>query len=295
MAKQTVPDLKELFKQAADIAQQVPDAMQAAAFNRAVDLLTGAGTAVDHTPRRQKSRLSTAAAAPKDQQQETGSLTTLLREIDSTQHPGVRSTSDVLARALMVLQIARTEHEVDGLLPSEIARILTEKFRLNAKDSSVRMALGRATNLVNRVQQGKAFVYRIMGPGEDYLAHLGTGEKALKPAAARGGRKTTPRARQGSDEQPRKSKSESDHSPARPKKMSSGKAGPKSIILSLVQEGYFDAPKTAPQILQHVKTKRGFDLGLQQVSLTLLRLVRDSVLERDTNSEGQYEYRRPKA
>lgn len=41
MAKKTVPDLKELFKQAAEIAQQVPESMQEAAFNRALEMLTG--------------------------------------------------------------------------------------------------------------------------------------------------------------------------------------------------------------------------------------------------------------
>jgi len=33
-----VSDLKEIFKQAAEIAQQVPENMQEAAFNRALDL-----------------------------------------------------------------------------------------------------------------------------------------------------------------------------------------------------------------------------------------------------------------
>jgi hypothetical protein len=33
-------DLKEIFKQAAEIAQQVPENMQEAAFNRVLDLLT---------------------------------------------------------------------------------------------------------------------------------------------------------------------------------------------------------------------------------------------------------------
>jgi hypothetical protein len=35
-----VSDLKEIFKQAAEIAQQVPENMKEAAFNRALDLLT---------------------------------------------------------------------------------------------------------------------------------------------------------------------------------------------------------------------------------------------------------------
>ena len=41
MSTKKTPDLKELFKQAAEIAGQVPDNMQEAAFNRALDLLTG--------------------------------------------------------------------------------------------------------------------------------------------------------------------------------------------------------------------------------------------------------------
>lgn len=40
MGKRKDTDLKELFKQAAEIAKQVPDSMQEAAFNRAIDLLT---------------------------------------------------------------------------------------------------------------------------------------------------------------------------------------------------------------------------------------------------------------
>jgi hypothetical protein len=35
-----VEDLKQVFKQAAEIAQQVPENMQEAAFNRALNLLT---------------------------------------------------------------------------------------------------------------------------------------------------------------------------------------------------------------------------------------------------------------
>ena len=41
MVAKAVPDLKEIFKQAADIAQQVPENMQEAAFNRALNVLLG--------------------------------------------------------------------------------------------------------------------------------------------------------------------------------------------------------------------------------------------------------------
>lgn len=174
MVKQTVPDLKELFRQAAEIAQQVPEAMQAAAFNRAVDLLTG--TVADATARRPfrkaSGRGSAKASLGKPPDVDDTTVEALMEQIDSTQHPGVRSSSTVLDRSLMILQIARKEHNIDGLAPSEIARILTDKFRVNTTDAAVRMALGKVTNLVNRVQRGKGFIYRIMGPGEEHLANL---------------------------------------------------------------------------------------------------------------------------
>lgn len=40
MTKKAEPDLKKLFKQAAEIAMQVPESMQDAAFNRALEMLT---------------------------------------------------------------------------------------------------------------------------------------------------------------------------------------------------------------------------------------------------------------
>jgi len=176
MAKQTVPDLKDIFRQAAEIAAQVPESMQEAAFNRALDLLTGeptTETAPTTRPRSPKSKPKSTKSAPSGADAAAaGSAATLIEQIDSTQHPGVRAASKVLDRALMVLQIALSEHEIDGLAPAEIARILTDKFRIGTSDAAVRMALGNATNLVNRVPRGRGFVYRIMGPGDDYLAHL---------------------------------------------------------------------------------------------------------------------------
>ena len=63
MSNRTVPDLKELFKQASEIAQQVPDSMQEAAFNRAIDLLTGSSdvsseTEVKGSKKKRKGKIS---------------------------------------------------------------------------------------------------------------------------------------------------------------------------------------------------------------------------------------------
>jgi len=77
------------------------------------------------------------------------------------------------------------------------------------------------------------------------------------------------------------------------KKQTSRKVGPKAAIVSLVDSGFFATPKTGPEVQTHLKTRRGFDLGTDQIRLAMLRLVRDGALERDENKEGQYEYKRP--
>jgi hypothetical protein len=193
----------------------------------------------------------------------------------------------------MILQIARTDHDVDGLTPGDIAKILTDKFRLSTNDSAVRMALGNATDLVNRVQKGNAFIYRIMGPGEEYLAHLtAPTEKPDTPLPPRKRQRRKARSKASSANPDEQGTGNADQHGRRSKKPAASH-GPKGAIVSLVEVGFFAEPKTGPQVQEYLKTKRGFDLGTDQLRLAMLRLVRDGVLERDENSEGQYEYKRP--
>lgn len=176
MTEKTIPDMKEVFRQAAEIAQQVPESMQVAAFNRALDLLIGTADAVEQSlqpdPGAARRKHKTRQAKTKTKLESP--VATLMSVIDTTQHPAVAAATKVLDRALMVLQIALRNHEIDGLTPPEIAQLLTDKFRLNTSRQAVSMAIGSATTLINRVPRGSGYEYRIMGPGEDYLAHLGS-------------------------------------------------------------------------------------------------------------------------
>jgi hypothetical protein len=185
MVKEAKPDLKELFRQAAAIASQVPENMQEAAFNRALDLLT-----VETPLDRSADPTAQPRKRPKKVPAHTESITQdslagqLLSEIDSTQHPEVKSAAKVLDRSLAVLQIARTHHSVDGLTPADIATILTEKFRIGTTKAAISMALGQATALVNRTPQGQGFLYRIMGPGEEYLTRLNDPESSAETSSS---------------------------------------------------------------------------------------------------------------
>ncbi|MEA3207703.1 MAG: hypothetical protein QOE70_760 [Chthoniobacter sp.] len=298
--KHTVPDFKELFKQASEIAAQVPEAMQAAAFNRAIDLLTGNTPTVLATRESSRSQNSPTKASPTTQGATAAiDVDVLLMELDSTLHPGVGATSKILDRALMILQIAHTEHGVDGLTPPQIARILTDKFRINTKNSAVSMALGGATKLVNRVPQGNGFLYRIMAAGVDYVAHLAGETTPGRPAAAIRAKKRRATGQSNKDSSPT-NPSASDgtgvtvHTETREgrrSKIAGEKPGPKSAIRTLLSEGYFAKPRTGQEVQDFLNRKRGMDIGTAQLRLAMLRLVRDKELDRDENAQGQYEYK----
>ena len=284
MSKQTVPDLKELFKQAAESAAQVPESMQEAAFNRAIDLLTGGGAdSNNESPKAKVTKSRTTKQQRPTPPKDDSPAESLVEAIDSTQHPGVLSAKKVLDRALMVLQISLNEHGVDGLTPAEIATVLTDKFRVSTTSAAVRMALGDATNLVNRLPRGQGFAYRIMGPGEEYLAHLGEDEKPSSPSKAK---------KKSKSRKPAK-KTAASNASTKTKSKTNTTVGPKAAIGSLIDSGFFSQVKTGPEIMTHLKNKRGLNFETDQLRMALLRLVREEKLERDENADGSYEYKKP--
>jgi hypothetical protein len=300
MSKSTVPDLKELFKHAAEIAKQVPESMQVAAFNRAIDLLTEKGS--NKQPADQKQNSDKENKLINKVETANSSIDVLLSAIDSTQHPEVVSASKVIDRALMVLNISLTFHNVDGLTPIAIARILTEKFRVNDTKKAVSMALGRATTLVNRIPDGQGFLYKIMNPGKEYLEHLGAGDGSLKapmPSRKKRNNRTSIKENNSSTTQDsstkkinRKTKKKNGADQQVKKK---NRIGPKAAILNLIETGFFDKGKTGPEVQAYLKVKRGFNIGIAQLRLAMLRLLHDGTLVRDDNAEGHYEYTKPKA
>ncbi len=311
MAKRPNSDLEGIFKQASEIALRVPEHLQEAAFNKAIDLLTKGAfpdepsessvKSPEQSSRRRKTRRSrptTSSLASDDVP-----VDVLLRDIDSTQYPEISASKNVLEKSLRVLQLAHRDHEIDGLSPRDIAKILTDKFRIRTGDAAVRMALGKVSNLVDRVPQGKGFVYRIMAPGEEHLSRLESEEDV--PTTTRP--KTTNKGRRRTKAAPTKGESGTSQSgegarrPAenrkadkkKPRKASS--AGPKGAVMSLIEAGFFTEGRTGPDVQAHLRKKRGLSFDIDQLRVALLRLVRDEKLERDENAEGQYEYRAAKA
>lgn len=286
MSNSTIPDMKEIFRQAAEIAALVPENMQVAAFNRALDMLTGASVITQPAT---ASGLTTPSAPAADSQRarlaayKASNVDDLIAAIDTTQHPAVASAAKALDRSLMVLQIALRSHELDGMTPPEIARVLTEKFRLNTSADAVTMALGSATTLVNRISRGRAYEYKIMGPGEEYLKHLGTNDGGAKVSFKPSSRPTK-KARKKSEKIGSHSKPEKS---AKPK---SGRVGPKQMLEKLIAEGYFSMPRDISQIIEYLQNNYARTYKSSDLSPTLTRLLRENSLERAKNEKGIFQY-----
>lgn len=281
--KPTVPDLKELFKQASEIAAQVPENMQEAAFNRALDLLTHShqdlATNQVEKDRKLPPKIKTLG---KRENKDQNNIYSVLSSVDTTQHPGIKAATKVLDRALMVLQIARTEFHIDGLSNTDIAKVLTEKFRIRTSKNAVGMALSGATDLVNRNKQGIKYIYQIMGPGEDHLAHIGDPSISDRPIPSK--KKTTKSAKSKS--------SRKDATATTKSKKTSGarRVGPKKVLESLISEGYFSKPRQIAEIIEHIQYKKAVKFKATDMSPALVRLLREEKLERTKNESGSYQY-----
>jgi hypothetical protein len=277
--------LKEAFKEAAAIASVVPESMQEGAFHRALDEILGdsGGSSPGEgsprgAPRKRRPRRETGVAKQDD------SVDDLVAKINRTEHPEINDSMPVLERSLSILLIAKNLG-IDGLSPPRIAEILTDKFRVKTRRQHVGAHLSSATKFVDRHKEGRGFSYRIMGAGEKHLEDFnGRGGQSSTGASSRKAPpKRAPRKRAPSKE----SKPKGDD---KPKRGTRSRPGPKAVIESLIQAGFFKDPKTISNIQDHLKTKVGHFYKPTDLSPALTRLLRDGQLDRDRNESGKYEY-----
>ena len=280
-------NLKDSFKQAAEIAKDVPETMHAVAFNRALDALLKEDTkgAVRADKNGKTRRVTTT---PKTNDSSGDEITTMLQQLDRTAHPEIPKAQRVLDRSLHLLRIAKDVLEIDGLSSTQIAKVLTKKFRLKTTHQAVRQALDKAGDKADRVSAGNgATRYRIMAPGEEYL-DKGHEEVDRKPA-----RRSTRRAKATHAQKKtlkKKAPQKAETAKARSRRPSS-RPGPKAMLRELAATGFFKTPKMIADIQVHLEKKKGHKYKTNELSASLLRLLRDLVIDRDKNPDGQYEYK----
>lgn len=288
-------DMKKLFKEAAEIAKAVPKELREAAFNRALDALSVPGGRQGRTPTSGYSTPSPRQdGAPQD------SAATILQDLDRTRHPEVSNAARVLDRALFVLRAVRDDHQIDGLTSPQIAKVLTEKFRLRTTHQAVRQALDAAGDKVDRNASGRVAIYRIMHPGDQYLA---TGDFS-SAASSKGGRSTRKRTRKKAPKKTTKNavkekvvpkrntnaKSPSKKAGPGNKATKSGRPGPGAMLRDLVTSGFFSKPRTIAEIQDFAQHQLAHSYGLNELSTPLRRAIHSRLLVRTQNDDGQYEY-----
>lgn len=262
----TPDDYKKVFAEAARIAEAVPESMQSAAFNRALDLLIGASPPAggDHlgeqkvdSSRNDPGKPASTATSVEDR------VSLLLREMNSTHYPIIHDARDHETRCLALLAAARKDFGVDGLTSSEVVKILKDKFRVSISGRTARRVLGEAGTRVDRVPEGKGFLYRIMRDGEDLVTKAQTNEATSPPAsAARSKKKPKKRGRE-----------------RRARAATASGRGPSEWIQHLIDTDWFKSPRSVKDIVSELGRK-GANYKASDFTRRLQGLVRDGVLER---------------
>lgn len=70
-----------------------------------------------------------------------------------------------------------------------------------------------------------------------------------------------------------------------------GRPGPGKILTALLGDGFFKKPKTIKEIVDYLRTKKGYTYRVEEMSTPLLRLLRKGLLEREQNKDNQYEWK----
>lgn len=78
-----------------------------------------------------------------------------------------------IGQNLYVLKIASDDFGIEGLSPKELQSILSQKFRLTKSANAISMSLMETVGkYVDRIQEGKEFLYKITTFGREYLDSL---------------------------------------------------------------------------------------------------------------------------
>lgn len=284
--------LVSMFQEAARIAESVPEPFRDAAFQRALDaLFATAATEEEGSRPKIQSKDQRQSSSGEQPASSKAVENRLLRDIDSTAHPEIHDANSLRDQCLMVLRAAKTTYGVDGLTSGQVARLLTEKFRVRVSERGVRGALAGSGRYVDRVPESKGFKYRIMEAGEQ---HLSAGPAAVPRRAAPKRRYSTRNKGSGSRQaanlsQAEESLSDASTSPkvvttrSRRDATSTGD-GPAARVRDLISTGWFKSPRTVRTILAEL-ARRGAAYKRTDLTRLMINLVRAGELTRDHAKE----------
>ncbi len=281
--------LRGAFKRAAEIASVVPESMHQAAFNRALDAVLG----VRQVETGEAGKASKGPRAePRSPEKGPSDPVAALSAMERQKAPEVDSAQGGIAKGLALLRVARRELEIDGLTASQIATVLTNKFRWRVTRQAVAEAMDRAGNRVDRQKDGRTTRYRIMETGEQWL-DLPADKRPGEDASGGGGQSVTRRRRKStrpSKAAPTSVKSTAAPAPRKAPARRPGR-GPKAAVETLINAGWFASPRALGAIRTELENRLALRFKTTDLSPAMTRLLRDGKLKRSKTESGQYEYR----
>jgi hypothetical protein len=160
-------DLQSIAKEAEGIAMGVHESLREAAYKTAFEALLQ--TLDSGRPHSQGSSKRKTGNHIPITTKNNSDIEAMMQQLDRTAHQEITNSNKVLDRSLYILRIASDDFNMDGLKPSQIAKILTDKFRVKTSRQAVQQALDVAGDKVDRVPRSGGAIFRIMGGGESYL------------------------------------------------------------------------------------------------------------------------------
>ncbi len=243
--------LKSIFKQAAEIAQGVPEELQEIAFNRALDKLMGDTKSKAGA----KKKVHIVDAEIVDDEDETG------------------FTETILNRSLDAMNFAAERFGLEGMSVEQITDLLDERFGINTSAEVVGRVLEGADTIVGRVRGHGGTLYRLVIPGA----------KAPKKSTAKKSSKAKAKTKAKT-----KAKAKSKAAKRAPKKADAS-AGLVGMIIDLIGAGFFATARTVGDIMLYLQRK-GLEYTAAELTSVLVRLLSKGLLTRQRTTTGDYEY-----
>ena len=69
-----------------------------------------------------------------------------------------------------------------------------------------------------------------------------------------------------------------------------GRPGPGTILNELIEKEFFKKPRVVQDIINHCKSKTGYTYKTSELSVGLIRAIRNQSLKRNKNDQKQWEY-----
>jgi len=159
--------LKEEIEQAKETVEGLPEPFKSKTYDKLLERILDAA----YGAKSQKKAGNVARSKKNVAPREDDIVQRVINDLDRSKYEEIHNLK-VLERSLYLLRIVREKLKIDGLSPSQIASILTDKFRIKTTKEAVSMSLMK-THYVDRIptvnRGARTYQYKLMQKGEDYL------------------------------------------------------------------------------------------------------------------------------